>query len=250
MNFVRNRISSLHTAMSCLVRTIGFGTVLCSHAFADEPTIERYLYPLSSARKEDAPSIDLDVSDVADLPDVVRWAEESKSLCEKWFPIVCRFLATDEWTSPKEIKLIFKRELKVPAFASGSTIQISAKWIQEHSDDFGCVIHELTHVIQAYPNSRNKPGWLVEGIADYIRFWKYEPEVPRPRIDREKASYRDSYRTTAAFLAWISWKYDKRIVPRLDSALRQGKYSDAIFGDVTGRSLDALWEEFVARQSP
>lgn len=230
-----------------LLLTTCCGLAICGPASGDEPSIERYLYPLAVPKQEAPPTIELDVSDVADLPDVVRWAEESKSLCEKWFPIVCRFLATDDWTSPKEIKLIFKRELKVPAFASGSTIHISAKWIQDHSDDFGCVIHELTHVIQAYPNSRNKPGWLVEGIADYIRFWKYEPEVPRPRIDREKASYRDSYRTTAAFLAWISWKYDKRIVPRLDSALRQGKYSDAIFGDVTGRSLDALWEEFVAR---
>lgn len=247
MNIDQNRFAAVRIVLACMLQTAGFGLLICSPAFAGEPSIERYLYPLAAAKKETPPTIELDVSDVADLPEVVRWAEESKSLCEKWFPIVCRFLATDEWKSPKEIKLIFKRELKVPAFASGSTIHISAKWIQEHSDDFGCVIHELTHVIQAYPNSRNKPGWLVEGIADYIRFWKYEPEVPRPRIDREKASYRDSYRTTAAFLAWISWKYDKRIVPRLDSALRQGMYSDAIFGDVTGRSLDALWEEFVAR---
>lgn len=214
-------------------------------ALADEPSIQRFLYPLAPAKVGDPPVFVIDVTDIADLPDSVRWAEDARTLCEQWHPIVCRFLATDDWTAPKEIKLVFKKELKVPAYASGSTITISGPWIKQHPDDFGCVIHELTHVIQAYPNSRGKPGWLVEGIADYIRFWKYEPEVPRPHIDREKASYRDSYRTTAAFLAWVSSKYDRRLVPKLDKALRDGKYTDAIFGEVTGRNLDALWEEFV-----
>jgi hypothetical protein len=214
---------------------------------ADESPSLRYLYPLAPAKAGDPPTFVIDTTDIAESPDSIRWAEESKTLCEQWYPIIHRFLATEDWTPPKEIKLVFKKELKVPAYASGSTITISADWAQKHPDDFGCVIHELTHVIQQYPNQRGKPGWLVEGIADYIRFWKYEPEVPRPRVDKEKASYRDSYRTTAAFLAWITWKYDKRIVRKLDKALREGTYSDAIFGDVTGRSLDALWEEFVAR---
>jgi hypothetical protein len=218
------------------------GTVI-----ADESPLLRHLYPLAPAKAGDPPSFVVDTTDIAESPENVRWAEEAKTLCEQWYPIIHRFLATEEWKPPQEIKLVFKKELKVPAYASGNTITISADWAQKHPDDFGCVIHELTHVIQQYPNQRGKPGWLVEGIADYIRFWKYEPEVPRPRVDKEKASYRDSYRTTAAFLAWITWKYDKRIVRKLDKALREGTYSDAIFGDVTGRSLDALWEEFVAR---
>ena len=41
---------------------------------------------------------------------------------------------------------------------------------------------------------------------------------------------------TAAFLAWVSWKYDKRLVRKLDKALREGAYSDAIWLDVTGKS--------------
>lgn len=214
---------------------------------AEESPLSRHLYPLAPAKTDEPPTFVLDTSDIADAEESVRWAEESKTLCEQWYPIIHRFLATEEWKPPKEIKLIFKKELKVPAYASGSSITVSAEWAGKHPDDFGCVIHELTHVIQSYPNRRGKPGWLVEGIADYIRFWKYEPEVPRPRIDKEKATYKDSYRTTAAFLAWITWKYDKRIVRKLDQALREGTYTDAIFGDVTGRSLDALWEEFVAR---
>lgn len=214
---------------------------------AEDASYDRYLYPLAPATADQPPVFVVDTTDIADAPETVKWAEDSRKLCEHWYPQIYRFLATDTWKPPQEVKLIFKKDLKVPAYASGSTIHVSANWVKQHPDDFGCVIHELTHVIQSYPNSRTKPGWLVEGIADYIRFWKYEPEVPRPNIDRQKASYRDSYRTTAAFLAWITWKYDKRLVRKLDQALREGTYTDAIFGEVTGRSLDALWEEFVSR---
>lgn len=234
-------------AMTIFLVSVVSHLTLLIVAGAEEVRTDRFLYPMTPARTAVPPAFVLDISDVESDADLVEWAGQSKTLCEEWYPIVCRFLATEEWNAPPQVTLIFKKELKVPAFAGGNQIHVSAKWVKEHPDDFGCVIHELTHIIQAYPHSRDKPGWLVEGIADYIRFWKYEPEVPRPRIDREKASYKDSYRTTAAFLAWISWKYDKRIVPKLDRALRQGKYSDAIFGDVTGRSLDALWEEFVSR---
>lgn len=82
-----------------------------------------------------------------------------------------------------------------------------------------------------------------DGIADYIRWWRYDPEAPRSPIAAD-ASYRDGYRTAAAFLAWVTAKYDKRIVRRLDRALRDGKYADAIFQEVTGKTLDALWDEF------
>jgi hypothetical protein len=108
------------------------------------------------------------------------------------------------------------------------------------------VIHELVHIVQQYPNSRFKQGWLVEGIADYIRWWRYEPESPRPRIDPEKSKYTDAYRTTAYFLAWASRKYDMRLVPALDRALRAGEDPMPKFAQYTGKDADALWKEFIA----
>ena len=136
----------------------GLLSIATASAWADEASIQRFLYPLAPSKAGDSPTFVIDVTEIADEPASVRWAEESKTLCEHWFPIVYRFLATEDWTVPKEIKLIFKKELKVPAYASGSTITISTPWITQNPDDFGCVIHELTHVIQAYPNSRGKPG--------------------------------------------------------------------------------------------
>jgi hypothetical protein len=207
----------------------------------DAASLTRYLDPLASAKT--APEV---VIDVSEAPDVKPWAEKAAVLVKEWFPHVCQLLATENYKTPKEIKLAFKPGIGPPAYAGGNTITVKAEWIREHPDDFGMMIHEMTHLIQSYGGRGNKPGWLVEGIADYIRWWRYEPETPRPRINPDTAKYTDSYRTTAAFLAWAVGKYDRSLVRKLDGAIREGKYEPAIFEQSTGKSLDALWEEYMA----
>ena len=76
----------------------------------------------------------------------------------------------------------------------------------------------MTHVVQAY-----QPGWLTEGIADYIRWFKYEPENKRPHPNPDKAKYSDSYRTSAAFLNWATETFDKDLVVKINAACRQGR---------------------------
>ncbi|MDQ3815766.1 MAG: basic secretory family protein [Armatimonadota bacterium] len=207
------------------------------------PELSKYIYPLAAPIPRE-PTVTVDVSD---NPEAQVWADEAQKLVSQWFPIVWRLLATDGVTPPQEIKLVFKKKIQAPAYAIGSSLFVNGEWISQHPDDLGMMIHELTHIVQRYPNKGNKPGWLVEGIADFIRWWRYEPEAPRTRIDPLKASYRDAYRTTAAFLAWVTAKYDRRIVPRLDKALREGQYTDDIFKEMTGKDLDTLWSEFSPR---
>jgi hypothetical protein len=217
----------------------------CRAASADEP-LDKLIYPLAKASSARAPKFEIDLTEVPDDAKVRAWAERSQAMCQDWYPVVSRFLATDDWTPPETVRLVLKKDLAIPGATTGATIQISVKWIGEHPDDFGMVIHELTHVIQAYP-SGTQPGWLVEGIADYIRYWRFEPEKPHGRVGPE-ASYRDGYGTTGAFLAWLVQKYDHRIVRRLDDALRHRQYNDGIFRDATGKELDALWKEYVTEQ--
>jgi hypothetical protein len=107
------------------------------------------------------------------------------------------------------------------------------------------VVHELSHVVQGYP--RGGPSWLVEGIADYVRFAHFEPAT-KIAVDPRRASYRDGYRTTAKFLAWIEKSADKGIVPALNAALRAGKYDAKVFEDRTTKTLDTLWAEFLAAE--
>ncbi|WP_146431819.1 basic secretory protein-like protein [Blastopirellula retiformator] len=45
---------------------------------------------------------------------------------------------------------------------------------------------------------------MVEGIADYIRYWKYEAERPRYPLNRGRTKYTDGYNNTAAFLAFLT----------------------------------------------
>ena len=194
------------------------------------------------------PTFELDLSEVAENEGVKKWGEQAQELCEEWYPILCRFLATDDWKSPEKVRIVLKQEFNAPAATSGATIHVSVKWITNHPDDFGMMIHELTHVIQNYPPGQ--PGWLVEGIADYVRYWKYEPEMPRRRIDWDKAGYRDGYYTSGAFLAWVSHTYDRRLLRNLDAALKDGHYDDHLFELATGKPLATLWDEFKAAQQP
>ena len=207
--------------------------------------LAKHVYPL--AKSLPCPPVSIDTTD---FPEGKAWAEQAKKLVEQYFPIVTSWLSTHDYKPPKEIKLVFKKEQRAPAFASGGTITINGKWITDHPDDLGMVVHELTHVIQAYPPNQHKAGWLVEGIADYIRWWRYEPELHagpgRTRIDPEKAKWTDSYRTTALFLAWASRKHDMRLVPSLDAALRKADDPLPVFERLTGKKVEELWQEFVA----
>ena len=179
---------------------------------------------------------------------VRAWADEASRIVLEWWPQVARLLATEDFHPPEQLTLTFKKELKGPAHRTSDGLFIGIPWITAHPDDFGMIIHEMTHAIQDYHGAPRDAGWLVEGIADYIRYWHYEPEVPHRRIDSAKASYRDGYSTAGAFLAWLIVKYDRRTVRQLDAALRAGKYTDAIFEEITGKALDPLWSEFLASQ--
>ena len=84
----------------------------------------------------------------------------------------------------------------------------------------------------------------MEGIADQIRWFVYEPESARPKPNPQRANYNDSYRTTGHFLNWTQEKYNDELVVKLNAACRQGKYSPAIWEELTGKSLEDLGAEW------
>ena len=73
--------------------------------------------------------------------------------------------------------------------------------------------------------------------------------IQRP-INFQTASYRDAYRTTAAFLAWSSKKYNSGLVPALDANLRKAEDPMPTFVSLTGKTADELWEEFKKATGP
>ncbi|MHC4087729.1 MAG: basic secretory protein-like protein [Planctomycetota bacterium] len=89
--------------------------------------------------------------------------------------------------------------------------------------------------------------WLVEGIADYIRWFLYEPETRGAEVNRRnisRARYDSSYRISGNFLNWVTQTYDKNIVRKLNAAARQGKYNEELWKEATGRTVQELGDEW------
>jgi hypothetical protein len=191
-----------------------------------------------------APAVKLKlIIDTSEVPDLKEWGDSAGKLVEKWYPVICYRLKSDGFTPPAEITIVFKKEMKGIAFTTGRRVQVAGDWVRKHPQDWGMIIHEVTHAVQSY--KRASAGWAVAGIADYIRYHVFEPGGRPPRIDAKKSSYKEGYKTAAAFLAWIESKHDKAIIAKLNRALREGKYDDRLFEDSTGKTLDDLWREFV-----
>lgn len=177
--------------------------------------------------------------DTNDAPDLKEWGIKAGTLCLEWFPKIAAALPSEGFVAPKEVTLLFDPKMNGVAQAMGGKITISANFVRQHSDDWGMVVHELTHVVQSYPPGG--PGWLVEGIADYIRIVKFEPNAPRPKLDPAKASYKDAYKTTALFLEWVEKQQAPDFVVKINAALRGGKYRDELWTEITGKTMDELW---------
>ena len=126
----------------------------------------------------------------------------------------------------------------------GGVMTVNSKWCREHPEDTGLTVHEMAHVIQSM--SSYNPVWLVEGIADYIRWVKFEPQNHKLRLNVQTASYRDSYRTTGTFLAWCEIHYDSALVRKLNDAIRFGTYNEDLWKKYCGKDVGTLWAEFLA----
>lgn len=205
--------------------------------------------PAEPAAEKAAPKLEI-VINAEESPESAAWAEKAKAVCQAYYPKLIEELASDGFVPRTSVTIVMKRKYFAPAAASGGTISVSVPHITGNPGDLGMMVHELAHVIQAYPGQKANLGWLTEGIADYIRFWKYEPEVAQAPINTKTASYRDAYRTTAAFLGWMSDAHDPHIVRKLNARMRRGGCDETIFTDLLGKTVDELWAEFVAAGAP
>lgn len=182
------------------------------------------------------------VVDVTDAPELKEWAESTAKACILAYPMICEELKSEGYTPARLISMTMKSSYKGVAMAGGTRITGSVKYFKDRPNDVGAMVHETTHVVQRY-RGRGNPSWLVEGLADYVRFFKYEPGKIG-KIDAEKAKYDASYRTSAAFLAYVVDKYSKTLINDLNKAMREGKYNEEIFKEKTGKPLKELGEEW------
>jgi hypothetical protein len=183
------------------------------------------------------------VVDVSDAPEMQEWIDKAAAICVRAYPMINEELKDDGYKPPRLVHLRLKKDYRGVAAAGGGRITGSVKFFKDHPDDFGAMVHETVHIVQKYGRRRGNPSWLVEGVADYIRFFKYEPGKIG-RLNVERARYDRSYRVTAAFLAFVTDKYDKELVKKLNRAMRAGEYKEEMFKDLTGKTVQELDEEW------
>lgn len=181
------------------------------------------------------------IVDVSDAPEMKEWAEKVARICERNYTMINDELHSEGFKPRTVVNMTLKSDYKGVAAAGGGKITGSVKYFKARPDDIGAMIHETVHIVQSY-RTRNAPGWLVEGIADYVRFFKYEPgKIGKIANDPH---YNNSYRTSAAFLNFVAEKYDKELVRKVNRALREGEYREEIWRTLTKKTLKELDEDW------
>ena len=189
--------------------------------------------------------------DLTETPDLKEWCEEKlQPVCEHWYPRIVTMLESEGYTAPQKFSVVFHRDMRGVAHTAGRDVHCAAAWFRRNleGEAVGAVVHELVHVVQQYGRVRGRnrnPGWLVEGVADYIRWFLYEPPSQRPEVNPARANYTDSYRTTAAFLHYLVETHDRDLIKKLNAAMRDGKYHDGLWKELIGKDVDTLWQDFI-----
>ena len=196
--------------------------------------------------------------DTSEAPDLAEWANtELIPVMQKWYPMIVKMLPSEGYTAPKTFSITFTDRYKGVAATGGNRIECNPAWYrgQLKGEAIGSLVHELVHVVQQYHGKRG-PGWLIEGIPDYIRWYLYEPQSRGADIRPARASgarYDGSYRVSANFLNYVIGKYDKDLIQGLNAALREGRYDAAIWKTRTGLTVEELgdeWKKSLAAPTP
>jgi hypothetical protein len=194
-------------------------------------------------------------------PDLTEWADtQLRPVVLEWYPKLVEMLPSEGFRPTTNITILFRDNMTVPASAGGGTMNCNAGWFRRElkREALGSTVHEMVHLVQRYggggrrgatgdTNYTRIPGWLVEGIPDYIRWFLYEPQTKGAEITRrnlERARYDASYRVTGNFLNWATTKYDTNLVVKLNAAGRQNKYHEALWKTLTGKTVQELGAEW------
>jgi hypothetical protein len=180
-----------------------------------------------------------------DAPEMKPWLEKCAKVCERQYPMLNEELKGEGFKPRSVITMTLKNDYRGVAATGGSRIVGAVSYFKGHQDDIGAMVHETTHVVQSY-RGRGNPGWLVEGLCDWVRFFRYEPPGKLGRINPDRAHYNGSYRVTAAFLNYLVVNYDKEIIRKLNTMMREGKYTDDVWQNITGKTAQELDEEWRA----
>lgn len=183
--------------------------------------------------------------DTRQATDLYQVAVNMSNTCQSVFPQIVQRLSSAITAAPHYITLTdsgFSNGAVAYTDTAAGTIKVSISYMRSQPSDMGLVAHELTHVVQGYVNV-NVPGWIVEGMADYMRYtlgyansWSYFHCASSER-------YTSGYGCGASLLKYVERVYMPSVVKDLHNTVRQNRYTDAFFTGNTGKTPDQLYAE-------
>lgn len=202
--------------------------------------------------------------DTSAAPELADWAEHKLApVLTVWYPKIVALLPSAGFTAPQAYSITVQ-PMDGVAYTAGTKVFVSEKWIQDemNGEAIGSIVHESVHVIQQYHSAT--PSWLVEGIADYLRWFKFEPEshgadivwmrqlhtpdqcsiVVPCQSGHFSPRYDAGYRISANFLDWVSANYDSNLVSELNADLREGRYTREFWKRHTGKTVGELGDKW------
>jgi Peptidase of plants and bacteria len=190
--------------------------------------------------------------DTSAAPELADWARHKLApVLAAWYPKIVAELPSTGYTAPAAYSVTV-RKMDGVAYTTGTNVFVSERWIQDqmNGEAIGSLVHESVHVVQQYGHS-HAPSWLVEGIADYVRWFKYEPQSHgadivwmRKQGGDFSPRYNASYRISANFLNWVSANYDPSVIAEVNVDLRQGKYTRDFWKQHTNKTIQELGDEW------
>jgi hypothetical protein len=189
------------------------------------------------------------VVEYAKAPQCQAFAEKSKAVIEEWYPRINETLFGPDHPLPADSVTLVCEPAKFIAYSDirpKNRIHISAGFVQKNPEEYGMVVHELTHIVQQYAKLKREEVWLQEGIADYVRHEYFEKDIDglAARVDPDRDGYRMGYTKTAAFLAWLQKHKNPGVIRELNKGCAEGHCSVDLFLSCCGEDVDTLWKEF------
>ncbi len=150
-----------------------------------------------------------------------------QNLINTFFTVYPKEVRLYNHRSLKKVVIIIDPDYKGVAATNDGIVRVNPEWMHKHPKDIDVITHEVMHIVQAYPENAG-PGWITEGIADYVRYkmgvnnassgWRL-PDY------NSKQNYTDAYRVTARFFVWIEKNYKRNLVKKLNTAMRDKLYN-------------------------
>jgi hypothetical protein len=171
-----------------------------------------------------------------------------RQLIRDWYPKIVYALAVPDYTPPSTITVQIGQDPRDrPGVTTGAHILLdldtasslggNVQTALSNPNYGGLVLHEMTHVVQQYPNGT--PLYIGEGLATWVSHEIYnDADTPFPTSTYTA----DPYSPAAYLIRAASTLYKDPGLPRaLNQAAHAGTYSDAVFTVRTGHTISGIW---------